>query len=336
MIRVGLVGFGYWGPNLARNLMEVSGAKLGAICDFRSDRLSLAAGRYPSVTATNKFSDIADDPRIDAVVIATPVCSHFELAMKAMRAGKHVLIEKPLASNSEEALQLIEEASRLKRLLMVGHTFVYSGAVQKMKELADKADLGELYYYDSVRVNLGLFQHDINVIWDLAVHDLAIMDYVLPFRPVAVLATGLNHFVGRPENIAYLSFYFKQPMVAHLHVNWLAPVKVRRTLLSGSRKMIVYDDLEPSEKIKVYDRGVTVTSDPDAVYKMQVGYRTGDMWAPHLETVEPLRVEVQHFIDCIEKNQESLTCGEAGYRVIRMLEAANCSLAQKGRLVELN
>jgi predicted dehydrogenase len=257
--------------------------------------------------------------------------------MQALRAGKHVLVEKPLASTAEQASRLVDEATRRNLVLSVDHTFVYTGAVRKIKELVTNG-MGDLYYYDSVRVNLGLFQHDVNVIWDLAVHDLAIMDHVLPVTPVAVSATGMSHIEGEPENIAFLTLFYPNRLIAHLHVNWLAPVKVRRTLIGGSRKMIVYDDLEPSEKIKVYDKGVTVNgaSGNGTKYRMLIDYRTGDMHAPQIDITEALKTEAKHFVSCIESSQPTMTDGEAGLRVVRILEAATLSIAQRGRVVELD
>jgi predicted dehydrogenase len=273
------------------------------------------------------------------VAIATPVSSHYELARRGLEAGKHVFIEKPMTATTDQALRLIDEAQRRGLVLAVDHTFVYTGAVRKMRELVETDDIGDLYYYDSVRVNLGLFQHDVNVIWDLAVHDLSIMDYVLPGHPVAVSATGVGHVAGEPENIAYLNVFFPNNLIAHIHVNWLAPVKIRRTLVGGSRKMIVYDDLEPSEKIKVYDKGITLNSNNNGSgeerYQMLVGYRTGDMWAPHLDMTEALGLELRQFVKCVEQHTTPLTDGHAGLRVVRTLEAATQSMAERGRVIEL-
>lgn len=335
MIGVGVIGYGYWGPNLVRNFADVPDARVVAVSDLRQDRLELVRRRYPSVETTLEVRRLIDDPRVDAVAIATPVSTHYEFAMQALRAGKHVLIEKPLAASSEEALRLVEEAERRQRVLMVDHTFVYTSAVRKIRELVAGETLGQIYYYDSVRVNLGLFQHDVNVVWDLAVHDLAILDYVLSARPRAVSATGMSHVPGSPENIAYLTLFFDDRLIAHVHANWLAPVKVRRTLIGGSRRMVVYDDLEPSEKVKVYDRGITVNSGADAIYQMLIGYRSGDLWAPHLEVTEALKTQVLHFLSCIEDRARPITDGEAGLRVVRILEAASRALSARGRPVEL-
>ncbi len=336
MVKVGIIGYGYWAPNLVRNFVEAPDSEVVAVSDLLPERLEKVRARYPNVRTTTESQDLFEDPRIDAIAIATPVSSHFELASQALRAGKHVLVEKPLTATTEHAKALIEEAARRDRVLMVDHIFVYTGAVSKIRELVASNEMGDIYYYDSVRVNLGLFQHDVNVIWDLAVHDLSIMDYVLPSSPCAVSATGMSHVPSGPENIAYLTLFFKSNLIAHIHVNWLAPVKVRRTLIGGSRKMIVYDDLEPSEKLKVYDKGITVNNHPESVYKMLIGYRTGDMWAPQLDLTEGLRTEIDHFIRCIEQRESPITDGEAGLRIVRILEAATQSMAEQGRPVELS
>jgi predicted dehydrogenase len=306
---------------------------------MRADRLALVRNRYPGVRTFADPNELVADRRIDAVVIVTPVSTHYDLAMQALRAGKHVLVEKPLAATVEQAARLVDEAERRGLVLSVDHTFVYTGAVRKIRELVSSGSLGDIYYYDSVRVNLGLFQHDVNVIWDLAVHDLAIMDHVLPSTPVAVSATGMSHIDGEPENIAFLTLFFENRLIAHLHVNWLAPVKVRRTLIGGSRNMIVYDDLEPSEKIKIYDKGVTVNGgggNGSQRYRMLIDYRAGDMRAPQIDITEALNIEARHFIKCVETSQPTMTDGQAGLRVVRVLEAATQSIAARGRIVELN
>jgi predicted dehydrogenase len=334
-IRVGVIGYGYWGPNLVRNFAEVPGAQVAVVSDLSQERLAQVSGRYPSVRTTTDVQDLIDDPEVDAVVIATPVRTHFDLAMRALHAGKHVLVEKPMAETSEQGRTLVETADRLGLTLMVDHTFVYTGAVQKIRELVDQERLGRLYYYDSVRVNLGLFQHDVNVLWDLAVHDLSIMDYILAKQPYAVAATGAAHIAGKPVNTAYLTCFFEDSLIAHFHVNWLAPVKIRRTLIGGEKQMVVYDDLEPSEKIKVYDKGVTLNGDADNTYDLLVGYRAGDMYAPQLALTEGLRSEALHFLECIRNQQRPISDGRAGLRVLRILEAATESLANCGRPVQL-
>ncbi|MDZ4873606.1 MAG: scyllo-inositol 2-dehydrogenase (NAD(+)) [Chroococcidiopsis cubana SAG 39.79] len=335
-INIGVIGYGYWGPNLVRTFADLPGAKVVAVSDFKIERLAKVQSRYPAVKVTTDSQDLFADPNIDAIAIATPVSTHYDLALAALQAGKHVLVEKPMTVSSQQAIRLIEEAQRRNLVLMVDHTFVYTGAVRKMQELVASKAIGDVYYYDSVRVNLGLFQHDVNVIWDLAVHDLSIMDYVLQAKPTAVSATGMSHIPGEPENIAYLTLFFDNSAIAHIHVNWLAPVKVRRTLLGGSQKMICYDDLEPSEKIKVYDKGITVNGSPENVYQMLVGYRTGDMWSPKLDMTEALQTEALHFVDCIQQGKRPITDGEAGLRVVRILEAATQSIKQQGQLVELS
>jgi predicted dehydrogenase len=336
MIGIGVVGYGYWGPNLVRNFWGIPQADLRWVCDLQTERLSGLRQRYPSVQITEDFEQVLNDPKVDAVAIATPVSSHFKLAMRALKAGKHVLVEKPIAPTVEEAQRLVDEAERRGLVLAVDHTFLHTGAVRKMRELA--ANIGEIYYYDAVRVNLGLFQQDTSVLWDLAVHDLSIMDHVLNERPVAISATGMSHVPGEPENIAYLTLFFASTLIAHVHVNWLAPVKIRRTLLAGSKQMIVYDDLEPSEKIKVYDKGITLSPrarSGETINNMKVGYRTGDMLAPRLDMTEALDIELREFISCIENGGRPTADGQAGLRMVRLLDAASRSLAQRGAIVHL-
>ena len=335
-VRVGVIGYGYWGPNLVRNFGETPGAQVWSVSDTRPELLSQAHARYPAISVTTDSHALIADPAIDAVVIMTPVSTHFDLALEALQAGKHVLVAKPIATSSEQATRLIDEAQARGLVLMVDHTFIYTGAVRRIKELVDSGSLGRLYYYDSVRVNLGLFQKDVNVLWDLAVHDLSIMGYVLGAQPCAVAATGAAHVQGKPVNMAYLTCFFENDLLAHHHVNWLAPVKVRRTLICGDRQMIVYDDLEPSEKVKLYDKGITLTSRPEGVLESLIGYRTGDMWAPKLSLTEGLRVEAQDFLECIRTGRRPISDGESGLRVVRILEAACESLQQRGQPVELS
>jgi len=335
-VRVGVIGYGYWGPNLVRNFADVIGSQFLSLSDLSPDRLAMAQRHYPGISTTTNYRDLLANPHIEAIAIATPVSTHYDIALQALKNGKHVLVEKPIAATSRQAVELIEEADRRNRVLLVGHTFVYTGAVRKIRELVASNQLGKIYYYDSVRVNLGLFRHDVNVIWDLATHDLSIMDYVLASQPCAVSATGTSHILGEPENIAYLTLFFEGSLIAHLHVNWLAPVKLRRTLIGGSEKMVVYDDLEGDEKVKVYDKGVNINHDTESTYKMLVGYRTGDMWAPQIDTTEALRTQVTHFIRCIEEGEHPITGGDAGLRVVRILEAATQSMLKRGEVVELN
>ena len=338
MLGIGVVGYGYWGPNLVRNFAETPGVQLLAVCDNRADRLELVKKRFPGVQTFSQFSEMLANPELDAVAIATPVHLHFTLAQQALNAGKHVLVEKPLSFSSHEAAQLIELARAKNLVLMVDHTFIYTGAVKKIRELVASGDLGDFLYYDSVRVNLGLFQHDVNVLWDLAVHDLSILDFILPERATAVSATGMAHVPGKPENMAYMTLYFTSNVIAHIHVNWLSPVKVRQTLIGGSKKMIVYDDLMPSEKIKIYDRGISLqqNSRPEDVYKLLVSYRTGDMWAPKLDETEALKAEAAEFARCVTTGATPDNDGAAGLRIVRILEAASESLKHRGQPVDIS
>lgn len=329
MIRVGIVGYGYWGPNLVRNFMAQACSEVVTVSDLDAGRLARVSALYPAVRTTTDPYDLLKDPLVDAVIIATPVHTHFEIAMAALKAGKHVLVEKPITSTAEQAQQLIDEAERLRLVLMVDHTFVYTGAVRKMYDLVRQPSFGKLHYYDSTRVNLGIFQSDVNVLWDLAVHDLSIMSYVLGVTPTAVSATGHAQEPRQPEYAAFLTVYFDD-MIAHINVNWLSPVKVRRTLIGGSGRMIVYDDLEAIEKIKLYDKGVKINNNPEDIHKMLVSYRTGDMWSPKVDETEALTIEARHFVDCIERNQKPITSGDQGLELVRILEAADKSLRERG------
>lgn len=333
-LNVGVIGYGYWGPNLVRNYVETPGSQVIAVSDVRLERLSEVQKRYPFIKTSTDNNDLFTDPTIDAILISTPVSSHYELAMQALQADKHVLLEKPITQQSDQARRLIEEAARRKRVLMVDHTFIYTGAIQKIHDLITSGEIGDLYYYDSVRVNLGLFQHDVSVLWDLAVHDLSIMDYLLGEKSIAVSAAGISHIPGEPENTAYLTIFLENNLIAHIHVNWLAPVKIRRTLIGGSHKMIVYNDLEPSEKVKVYDRGICL-NDENSVYKMLISYRTGDVWIPGLDQTEALRTQAMHFIECVETGKAPITDGQAGLRVVKLLEAATQSMAKRGQPFEI-
>jgi len=335
LIGIGIIGYGYWGPKVARNFSGLDDARLVAISDLDPAHLSQAARNHPSALTTTDYQELLQHPDVDAIAIATPVSTHFSLAMAALKAGKHLWVEKPLTDSVEQAVKLVDEANRLGLVLMVDHTFVYTGAVRKIKEMVDSGELGDLHFYDSARVNLGLFQHDVDVLWDLAVHDLAIMKYLLSKEPTMVSATGMDHIPGHRENVGYLTLFFDDTMIAHIHVNWLAPVKIRRTLISGTKKMIVYDDLEPSEKVKVYDKGVIVEDDKDTLYAQVSGYRTGDMWAPHLDMTEALLDEAKHFVHCIRSGEKPITDGEAGLYVVRILEAATASMKLQGQPVKI-
>jgi predicted dehydrogenase len=332
---VGVIGYGYWGPNLVRNFMSDAAWRVVSVCDRSDGRLAEVSRLYPGVTTTTKPEDLFRNPSIDAIAIATPVATHFELAMGALRAGKHVLVEKPIASTSAEASQMIEEAARRKLVLLVDHTFVFTGAVRKIRDVISEDSFGRLQYYDSTRVNLGLFQHDVNVMWDLAVHDLSIMDFVIGVNPVAVSATGLSHVPGQPANVAFMTLFFDRDVIAHINVNWLSPVKIRRTLVGGSKRMIVYDDLETSEKVKIYDKGITVTETPDDLRKLLISYRTGDLWSPKVNETEALRLEVAHFRNCIEGAEKPVAPGERGLAIVKMLEAADKSMQKRGEAIAL-
>ena len=331
-MKIAIVGLGYWGPNLVRNFAATDGVSEIGCYDLDPERIRLAKQHYPSVQPFSSYDDILKS-NVDAVAIATPVSTHFPLGKRALENGKHLLLEKPMASTVTECEQLIELAARKNLLLMVDHTFVYTGAVRKIKEIVTQGVIGNVYYFDSVRINLGLFQHDVNVLWDLAPHDLSIMDYVLGRRPTAVTAVGVDHINGI-EDVAYLAVHFDSELMAHFHVNWLAPVKIRRILIGGSKKMIVYDDMEPSEKVKVYDKGVEVTT-REGIYSTLVEYRTGDMFAPRLETSEALGLLAREFVDAVQSNRSPLTDGQSGLRIVRILEAAERSLKKKGLIVQL-
>jgi predicted dehydrogenase len=335
MIKIGVVGYGYWGPNLVRNFAETPGCEVAAVADLDPHKLATVKRRYPTVSTTTNFNDLLNDPSIDAVAIATPVSTHFELGMAALRAGKHLWVEKPMTETFEQAQRLVEEAERRGRVLHVDHTFIYTGAVQKMAETVRAGELGQIYYYDSIRINLGLFQRDVSVISDLAVHDFSILDHLFGEQPAAVTASGTNHFPGTPANLAYVTLYYDSGMIAHANVSWLAPVKVRQILIGGSKRMVAYDDLEPSEKVKIYDKGVSFTDDPAKIQEMRVGYRTGDMWAPKLAVTEALSVEGAHFIDCVAHSKRPLTDGRLGQRVVQLIEAASESMRAKGKTVYL-
>jgi predicted dehydrogenase len=333
VINIGIVGYGYWGPNLVRNFAETPGANVAFVADLDMAKLALVQRRFPAVRTTTDFRDLLYDPGVDAIAIATPVNTHFDLALAALRAGKHVWLEKPMTETSEQARQLVDEAQQRNRVLLIDHTFIYTGAVAKIGEIIRSGDLGRIYYYDSIRVNLGLFQRDVSVISDLAVHDFSILDFLLGEHPAAVSASGTNHFPGTPENLAYVTLFYDSGTIAHVNVNWLAPVKVRQILVGGSKKMITYDDLEPSEKVKVYDKGVSFTDDPQKIQEMRVGYRTGDMWAPKLALTEALSVEGEHFVDCIQNDKVPRTDGQLGLRVVELIEAAIQSMKHKGETV---
>src|SRR5438132_9993448 len=333
MIRIGVIGYGYWGPNIVRNLRGVDGCQLTTVCDQNPAALKRVTQDHPDVRVTADSSELLRSTELDAIAVVTPVCTHFELAKAALENGKHVFVEKPFTSTTQQAAELIELAERKNLRIMVDHTFLFTGAVRKIRQLIDEGVLGDLYYYDSTRVNLGLFQHDVSVIWDLAPHDLSIVDFLIQKKPEAVTATGQAHLNGHVD-VAFITIYFPHNTIAHINVNWLSPVKVRTTLIGGEKKMLVWNDLEADEKIKIYDRGVQITN-RQGLYDLLVNYRSGDMWAPQLEQVEALRQELAHFVDCISNDQPPMNDGTAGLREVKMLEAANESLRRRGALVYL-
>lgn len=332
-MKFGVIGYGYWGPNIVRNIMSIDGAEVVAIGEISAAARARAQKAYPGLTVTADIGEVVSSPEIDAIAVVSPVWTHYELARKALENGKHVFVEKPFTSNTAQAEELIELAARKNLRIMVDHTFLFTGAVRKIRQLLDDGALGNLYYYDSTRVNLGLFQHDVNVIWDLAPHDLSIMDYVLKGGPEAVVATGQGHLNGH-EDVAFMTIYYPEKVIAHINVNWLSPVKVRTTLIGGEKRMLVWNDLDPDEKVKVYDKGVNVSS-REGVYELLVSYRSGDMWAPQLEQVEALRQEMLYFVECVSNGTEPFNDGCAGLRVVKMLESASESLNKKGALVYL-
>ena len=329
----GVIGYGYWGPNVARNLANLDGSRLVAIAELNSAVRQRIQKAHPEVRVLSNAEELMTSPDIDAVAVITPVWTHYALARAALENGKHVFVEKPLTANSSQGEELIELAARKNLQIMVDHTFLFTGAVQKIQQLLQDGTLGRLFYYDSTRVNLGLFQHDINVLWDLAPHDLSIMDHLIKSHPEGVVATGQKHLNGH-EDIAYMTLYFPNDVIAHINVNWLSPVKVRTTLIGGEKRMLVWNDLEADEKVKIYDKGVDIST-REGVYDLLVSYRSGDMWAPQLEKAEALRQELSYFVECIDSGNKPHNDGWAGLRVVKMLEAATRSMDQRGAFVYL-
>lgn len=333
MIRVGVIGYGYWGPNITRNLNALDSMCVSAICDRDPVALARVRKTYPGITACSDADEILKSSSIDAVAVITPVWTHYKLAKAALQNGKHVFVEKPFTSNAEQAEELIDLAARRNLTIMVDHTFLFTGAVRKIRQLKDEGALGELYYYDSLRVNLGLFQHDVSVLWDLAPHDLSIMDSLIQGEPEAIVATGEKHLNG-VHDVAFMTLYFPGRVIAHINVSWLSPVKIRTTLIGGKKRMVVWNDLVADEKVRVYDKGVQM-NEGDGMRYPQVAYRAGDMWAPQLENVEALQMELGYFADCITNGTTPFNDGLAGLRVVRMLEAAEKSILARGELVRL-
>jgi predicted dehydrogenase len=331
MLRIGVIGYGYWGPNIVRNFSTANGSEVKMVCDMNQQTLKKVKKAYPQINVTDNIDELIKNPEVDAIAIATPVFTHHDLAKKALEEGKSVFLEKPFTYTVAEAEDLVELAAKKNLKLMVDHTFLYTGAVRKIRQLIDDGILGNLYYFDSVRVNLGLFQHDVNVVWDLAPHDISIMDYIIGEKPQAVVATGVGHFGRGLEDIAYLTFYYDHNIIAHINVNWLSPVKVRTTLIGGEKKMLVWNDLEPDEKIKIYDKGVKVKT-KEGQYNLLVDYRSGDMWAPKVEQTEALKLMAEKFVDYVKNGGTVVNDGIAGLNNVKMLEAANKSLNNKSEI----
>jgi predicted dehydrogenase len=332
-MKFGVIGYGYWGPNIVRNLMNLEGSNVVAIAEVSSDARKRAQKAYPGARITANASELIKSPEIDAIAVISPVWTHYELSKASLENGKHVFVEKPFTSTAAQGEELINLAAQKNLKIMVDHTFLFTGAVRKIRQLLDDGALGNLYYYDSTRVNLGLFQHDVNVLWDLAPHDLSIMDYLIKGDPQAVVATGQGHLNGH-EDVAYMTLYFPEKVIAHINVNWLSPVKVRTTLIGGEKRMVVWNDLEADEKLKIYDKGVQISS-REGVYELLVSYRSGDMWSPQIEQAEALRLELAYFVECVSSGQEPFNNGCAGLRVVNMLEAADKSLKSRGSLIYL-
>lgn len=335
MLKYGVIGYGYWGPNLVRVFNAARGSSVKRVADLSVDNLNKVNSTYPTIEITTDYRDLIDDADIDVIVVATPIETHFTFAMEALKAGKHVYIEKPMAATAGDAEKLLEEAARRDLLIFVDHTFIYTGAVRKIHELMDSGKIGDFLYYDSVRINLGLFQSDVNVVWDLAVHDISILDHIIPQKPQAVSCQAISIIKNQPESLAYLTLYYADNKLAHIHVSWLSPIKIRQTLIGGSKQMIVYNDLELSEKIKIYDKSVELVTDPDEVTRLRVGYRSGDMLAPNLDGTEALSQIADHFNDCVTTGRQPITNGETGTRIVQILESAMLSAARKGEVVAL-
>lgn len=334
MLKAGVIGYGYWGPNLVRNFMICEHTVVKKVSDLAPARLGVCKSNYPSIETTTDYKDIINDPEIDIVVIATPVAAHYPLALEAVKAGKHIWVEKPFTSTVEQGEEILNEAEKRNLTVIVDHTFIYTGAVQKIKGLLDQGQLGNAYYYDSVRINLGLFQRDVDVLWDLAVHDFAILHYLFGKKPTAISAIGKSHVVGRPENTAFVSLMYNDNFIAHINANWLSPVKVRQILIGCDKKMVVFNDLEQAEKLKIYDSGV-ILDDDENIRETLVGYRTGDMLAPKVPTTEALKEEVYHFVDCINTGKAPVTSGAMGLEMVRLLCLASESIKKQGTPLEI-
>jgi predicted dehydrogenase len=334
MIRIGIIGYGYWGINLLRNFINAADCTVTAICDSRVERLNAAQKVHPSLTVYTDVDTFMSQAPVDAVVIATPVFLHFSLAKKALLAGKHVLVEKPLTASVIEAEELVELSLKHNLVLAVDHTFLFTGSVQKIKSYIDKGELGALQYFDSTRINLGLFQPDVNVIWDLAPHDISILNYLVPERPVSVVCTGQSHTNNGLENIAYLTLNYSSNFIAHFTCSWVSPLKIRRILIGGDNKMCLYDDVEPTEKIKIYDTGFTARTESEK-HQMLIDYRVGDIYIPKIPQNEALASMAADFIQSIIQGRKPLVDGYAGLEVVSILEAAQKSISSGGKEIKL-
>jgi len=335
MINIAVVGYGYWGPNLVRNLGETEGARVAVCCDLDVKRLARAKLKHPGLEVTGDYGAVLANRDIGAVAVATPVHTHFDLARRALEAGKHVLVEKSMTMRVDQAEELVALAKQKGLVLMVDHVFIYSPPVLKIKEIVDSGKLGKLFFIDSVRINLGLFQHDVNVVWDLAPHDLSIVDFLLGKLPRALSATGSAHTGNEIEDVAYLNLDYGDGLIANFHVNWLSPVKVRSMMIGGSERSLIYNDMDSSEKIKVYDRGINVGEDPEKRRQVLISYRSGDIWSPNVANAEPLGRLAAHFAECIADGKTPISGGESGLRIVKILDAAQRSIKAQGKKVML-
>jgi len=332
-VKLAVIGLGYWGPNLIRNINELENAEIKYGCDLRFDLIKKYSLAYPNITFISDYNRVLKDKNIDAVCIATPLSTHYKLAKLALNAGKHVLLEKPMVSSVEKGEELIKLARKKNAILMVDYTFLFTGAVSKIKALIDNNELGKIYYFDSERINLGLIRQDNNVIWDLAAHDLSIILYLFDKnKPLSVFATATKHLNEKVEEMAHITLELEGGIVAHIHVSWLSPVKIRKILIGGSKKMIVYNDIEPSEKVKVYNKGIDISR--EKVTPFNPAYRSGDIYIPKLDNTEALKLAAEHFVKCIQKKKKSLMDGDKVLMVVKLLESCDKSIA-KGKKIKL-
>lgn len=335
MINFAVIGYGYWGPNIVRNLISQKEAQVKTVCDVSPKALHKAKELYPGIALSRDYKKAIKSTQIDAVAIVTPVSTHFPLAKMALENGKHIFIEKPFTTTVNQAEELIKIAKKNKCQIMVDQTFIFTGAVGKIKEIIDGNVLGELNYYDSTRASLGLFQHDVNVIWDLAPHDFSIIDYIIKNKPLSLTAQGVDHVGHGRENIAYITLHYEHNLIVHINVNWLSPVKIRTTFIGGKKKMLLWDDLATDEKIKIYDKGINVDN-KENINKLKVEYRSGDMFSPRVDHAEALKKELEYFIQCLKKGKTPINNGHSGLRVVKMLELADQSLKNNGKLLKFS